>query len=251
HERLIVGEPDGLPDPAAVQLAVVPDVVLPDELPAATDADMLLLHLHAHQIVAHGPRQRRKSPRKETSHQAGLRRRWRIRILLVILVTKSLDVYPLTSATIMVQIASHILAYTNSCVNPILYAFLSDSFRKAFRKIIYCRPRPDQNRQLGPLTKTTRAASTGATCIAVGVDLQVEYTRPPRLLALTSITLASHPISPSILPRIYIWMKGAIESYDHAKNANFAARLMRFPLRPFEQNRYALGFPRTASKSQD
>lgn len=79
----------------------------------------------------------------------------------VILVTKSLDVYPLTSATIMVQIASHILAYTNSCVNPILYAFLSDSFRKAFRKIIYCRPRSDQNRQLGPLTKTTRAASTG------------------------------------------------------------------------------------------
>lgn len=79
----------------------------------------------------------------------------------VILVTKSLDVYPLTSATIMVQIASHILAYTNSCVNPILYAFLSDSFRKAFRKIIYCRPRSEQNRQLGPLTKTTRAASTG------------------------------------------------------------------------------------------
>ncbi|CAK9816958.1 Allatostatin-A receptor [Anthophora quadrimaculata] len=81
----------------------------------------------------------------------------------VILVTKSLDVYPLTSATIMLQIASHILAYTNSCVNPILYAFLSDSFRKAFRKIIYCKPRraQDQNRQLGPLTKTTRAASTG------------------------------------------------------------------------------------------
>ncbi|OAD62574.1 Allatostatin-A receptor [Eufriesea mexicana] len=79
----------------------------------------------------------------------------------VILVTKSFNVYPLKLATIMFQIASHILAYTNSCVNPILYAFLSDSFRKAFRKIIYCRPRSDQNRQLGPLTKTTRAASTG------------------------------------------------------------------------------------------
>ncbi|KAG7210170.1 hypothetical protein KM043_011730 [Ampulex compressa] len=79
----------------------------------------------------------------------------------VILVKKSLDVYPLTSVTIMLQIASHILAYTNSCVNPILYAFLSDNFRKAFRKIIYCKPRPDPNNQLGPLTKTTRAASTG------------------------------------------------------------------------------------------
>ncbi|XP_076390792.1 allatostatin A receptor 1 isoform X2 [Megachile rotundata] len=79
----------------------------------------------------------------------------------IILVVKSLEVYPLTTATIVIQIASHILSYMNSCVNPILYAFLSDSFRKAFRKIIYCRPRPDQNKQLGPLTKTTRAASTG------------------------------------------------------------------------------------------
>ncbi|XP_076293120.1 allatostatin A receptor 1 [Lasioglossum baleicum] len=78
----------------------------------------------------------------------------------VILVRKSLDVYPLTTTSIMVQIASHILAYMNSCINPFLYAFLSDSFRKAFRKIIYCTPRPDQNRQ-GPLTRTTRASSTG------------------------------------------------------------------------------------------
>lgn len=78
----------------------------------------------------------------------------------VILVTKSLEAYPLKSATIMVQIVSHILAYTNSCVNPILYAFLSDNFRKAFRKIIYCRPRQDPQRS-GPPTKTTRAASTG------------------------------------------------------------------------------------------
>lgn len=75
--------------------------------------------------------------------------------------TKSLNLYPLTTTTIMVQITSHILAYMNSCINPILYAFLSDSFRKAFRKIIYCTPRPDQNRQLGPLTRTTRASSTG------------------------------------------------------------------------------------------
>ncbi|KAI4503850.1 hypothetical protein M0802_001253 [Mischocyttarus mexicanus] len=78
----------------------------------------------------------------------------------VILVTKSLDRYPLKSVTIIIQIVSHILAYTNSCVNPILYAFLSDNFRKAFRKIIYCRSRQDLQRS-GPPTKTTRAASTG------------------------------------------------------------------------------------------
>lgn len=79
----------------------------------------------------------------------------------LILVIKSLDQYPLSSTAIMVQIVSHVLAYTNSCVNPILYAFLSDNFRKAFRKIIYCRSRQDPHHRLGPPTKTTRAASTG------------------------------------------------------------------------------------------
>ncbi|XP_066584146.1 allatostatin-A receptor [Prorops nasuta] len=80
----------------------------------------------------------------------------------LILVMKSLKMYPLSPWTITIQIVSHILAYTNSCVNPILYAFLSDNFRKAFRKIIYCRPPPDpSSRQQGPQTKTTRAASTG------------------------------------------------------------------------------------------
>ncbi|XP_012536196.1 allatostatin-A receptor isoform X2 [Monomorium pharaonis] len=80
----------------------------------------------------------------------------------VILVSKSLNVYPLTTETVMVQIVSHILAYTNSCINPFLYAFLSDNFRKAFRKIIYCRPRMEMpNNRLGPATRTTRAASSG------------------------------------------------------------------------------------------
>ncbi|KAL0101754.1 hypothetical protein PUN28_019108 [Cardiocondyla obscurior] len=81
--------------------------------------------------------------------------------LQVILVSKSLEVFPLTMVTIMIQIGSHILAYTNSCINPILYAFLSDNFRKAFRKIIYCRPRAEANNRLGPATRTTRAASSG------------------------------------------------------------------------------------------
>ncbi|XP_074099022.1 allatostatin A receptor 1 isoform X1 [Cotesia typhae] len=80
--------------------------------------------------------------------------------LQLILVAKSLDFYPLSTASVMFQIASHVLAYMNSCVNPILYAFLSENFRKAFRKIIYCRPRYNPQ-GIGPPTKTTRAASSG------------------------------------------------------------------------------------------
>lgn len=61
-------------------------------------------------------------------------------VLQVILVMKSIGQYEITPTSVMVQIVSHVLAYMNSCVNPILYAFLSENFRKAFRKVIYCGP---------------------------------------------------------------------------------------------------------------
>ncbi|XP_043921426.1 neuropeptides B/W receptor type 1 [Protopterus annectens] len=34
------------------------------------------------------------------------------------------------------------LSYANSCLNPFLYAFLDDSFRKSFRKLVECRATP-------------------------------------------------------------------------------------------------------------
>ncbi|KAH3862659.1 allatostatin-A receptor-like [Dreissena polymorpha] len=39
---------------------------------------------------------------------------------------------------VAIQMVSNGLAYMNSCVNPILYAFLSDNFRRSFRKILCC-----------------------------------------------------------------------------------------------------------------
>lgn len=67
----------------------------------------------------------------------------------------------------MVQIVSHVLAYMNSCVNPILYAFLSENFRKAFRKVIYCGPEGAHAHQMNgrqdpeksAFTKTTRSTN--------------------------------------------------------------------------------------------
>ena len=40
-----------------------------------------------------------------------------------------MGMYRTTPASISLQVISQILAYSNSCVNPILYAFLSEPFR--------------------------------------------------------------------------------------------------------------------------
>ena len=56
----------------------------------------------------------------------------------VILVTKATGSYAITPVSITAQIAAHILAYSNSCVNPILYAFFSEPFRRGFGAIVTC-----------------------------------------------------------------------------------------------------------------
>lgn len=54
----------------------------------------------------------------------------------IILLLKSKGKYGSSHLTIALQIVAHILAYASSCINPLLYAFLSENFRKSFRKVI-------------------------------------------------------------------------------------------------------------------
>ncbi|XP_067853564.1 galanin receptor type 1b [Heptranchias perlo] len=53
--------------------------------------------------------------------------------------------FPLTDASFAFRIVSHCMAYGNSCINPIIYAFLSENFRNACRQVFACKfllPRP-------------------------------------------------------------------------------------------------------------
>ncbi|KAM9371365.1 galanin receptor type 2 [Phaethornis superciliosus] len=46
--------------------------------------------------------------------------------------------FPLNHATYVLRILSHLISYSNSCVNPIVYALVSKHFRKGFKKIFIC-----------------------------------------------------------------------------------------------------------------
>ncbi|XP_036246241.1 galanin receptor type 1-like [Molothrus ater] len=47
--------------------------------------------------------------------------------------------FPLNNISFTFRIISHCLAYGNSCINPILYAFLSENFRKACHQVFTCK----------------------------------------------------------------------------------------------------------------
>ncbi|CAL8248078.1 unnamed protein product [Lota lota] len=46
--------------------------------------------------------------------------------------------FPLNQATFVLRVAAHCLAYSNSSVNPVIYAFLSENFRKAYKQVFKC-----------------------------------------------------------------------------------------------------------------
>ncbi|XP_025018074.1 substance-K receptor-like [Tetranychus urticae] len=65
------------------------------------------------------------------------------------------------------------LSYANSAVNPILYAFLSDNFKKSFAKAFTCAAGKDVNAALhvenSVFPKTTRGSTKGTTGAGLGV----------------------------------------------------------------------------------
>ncbi len=77
--------------------------------------------------------------------------------------------YPDSPIFMGIKIASNCIAYMNSCVNPILYAFLSENFRKGFRKVLsfgrQASHRYDfersNTRAMDPLTRTTNREENG------------------------------------------------------------------------------------------
>lgn len=50
-----------------------------------------------------------------------------------------------------VRSAMHLMAYANSCVNPIVYAFMSRNFRKCFQTTLYSIMRRSSRRDTGGL----------------------------------------------------------------------------------------------------
>ncbi|CAL1529231.1 unnamed protein product, partial [Lymnaea stagnalis] len=57
----------------------------------------------------------------------------------IILFAEIFGSYPKNKLYTGILFASNCLAYLNSCVNPILYAFLSDSFRQSFKRLLCCK----------------------------------------------------------------------------------------------------------------
>ncbi|XP_078541913.1 galanin receptor type 1 [Lissotriton helveticus] len=70
--------------------------------------------------------------------------------------------FPLTQASFLFRIAAHCLAYSNSSVNPIIYAFLSENFRKSYKQVFKC--------QIGHVSPQNDAKETKSRVDTTGVS---------------------------------------------------------------------------------
>ncbi|XP_014678603.1 PREDICTED: allatostatin-A receptor-like [Priapulus caudatus] len=82
-------------------------------------------------------------------------------IQIIFVMTKIFDVGH-SKTLLAFQIVGQCLAYTNSCVNPILYAFLSDNFRKGFKKVLCCGRQNMGRLRRGYTTDFDRTDTAGA-----------------------------------------------------------------------------------------
>jgi len=74
---------------------------------------------------------------------------------------------------VVITLLANCLSYSNSAMNPVLYAFLSDNFKKSFIKACRCASARDANNHLIPdCSATTRRSRRGPrfTAVAVGQE---------------------------------------------------------------------------------
>ncbi|KAI9514406.1 hypothetical protein NQZ68_033524 [Dissostichus eleginoides] len=73
--------------------------------------------------------------------------------------------FPLNQASFVFRMVAHCLAYSNSSVNPIIYAFLSENFRNSYKQVFWCRV-PSKYPKSGPRELRSRMEMAPSTNIS-------------------------------------------------------------------------------------
>lgn len=108
----------------------------------------MLLRLWKGSAATHGP-----GPQRDKNSSKGIENKVRVtRMICIVIVVfavcwlplqlvlllKAHGKYSSDNGSVVFQIFANCLAYSNSCLNPILYAFFSTNYRAAFLNIICC-----------------------------------------------------------------------------------------------------------------
>ena len=83
--------------------------------------------------------------------------------------------FPLNQASFVFRMVAHCLAYSNSSVNPIIYAFLSENFRNSYKQVFRCRA-PGEcplNDPRDPRSRMEPGLSTNVSVAFKGHDFQI------------------------------------------------------------------------------